>query len=101
MSHNFFNEYFNKRIKRLFRMCISYKGTSLKKKTDLTEMIVYGCMTGTLNKKDLQNISTKQKKQILNKNSITINSLPGHGNLGLKKKEIKPCVKEKTFIKVW
>ena len=101
MSHNFFNEYFNKRIKRLFRMCISYKGTSLKKKTDLTEMIVYGCMTGTLNKKDLQNISTKQKKQILNKNSIAINSLPGHGNLGLKKKEIKPCVKEKTFIKVW
>ena len=59
MSHNFFNEYFNKRIKRLFRMCISYKGTSLKKKTDLTEMIVYGCMTGTLNKKDLQDISIK------------------------------------------
>ena len=78
-----------------------YKGTSPKKKTDLIEMIVYGCMTGTLNKKDLEDISTKQAKQILNKNSITINSLPGHGNLGLKKKEIKPCVKEKTFIKVW
>ena len=30
-----------------------YKGTSLKKKTDLIEMIVYGCMTGTLNKKIL------------------------------------------------
>ena len=28
-----------------------YKGTSPIKKTDLTEMIVYGCMTGTLNKK--------------------------------------------------
>ena len=78
----------------------SYRGTSPKKKTDLIEMIVYGCMTGTLNKKDLEDISKKQTKQILNKNSITINSLPGHGNLGLKKKEIKPCVKEKTFIKV-
>ena len=77
-----------------------YKGTSPKKKTDLIEMIVYGCMTGTLNKKDLEDISIKQAKQILNKNSITINSLPGHGNMGLKKKEIKPCVKEKTFIKV-
>ena len=77
-----------------------YKGTSPKKKTDLIEMIVYGCMTGTLNKKDLEDISKKQAKQILNKNSITINSLPGHGNLGLKKKEIKPCVKEKTLIKV-
>ena len=63
-------------------------------------MIVYGCVTGTLNKKDLEDTSTKQAKQILNKNSITINSLPGHGNMVLKKKEIKPCVKEKTFIKV-
>ena len=77
-----------------------YKGTSPKKKTDLTEMIVYGCRNGTLNKKDLEDISTKQAEQILNKSSITINSLPGHGNMGLKKKEIKPCVKEKTFIKV-
>ena len=49
-------------------------------------MIVYECMTGTLNKKDLENISTKQAKQILNKNNITINSRPGHANIGLKKK---------------
>ena len=77
-----------------------YNGTSPKKKTDLIEMIVYGCMTGTLNKKDLEDISIKQAKQILNKNSITINSLPGHGNMGLKKKEIKSQIKEKTFIKV-
>ena len=27
-----------------------HKGTSPKKKTDLIEMTVYGCMTGTLNK---------------------------------------------------
>ena len=59
-----------------------YKGTSSKKKTDLIEMIVYECLTGTLNKKDLQDISIKQPKQILNKNSITINSLHGHGNTG-------------------
>ena len=39
----------------------------------------------------------KEAKQILNKNKIAINSLPGHGNMGLKKKEIK----EKTFIMVW
>ena len=62
-------------------------------------MIVYGCMTGTLNKKYLEDISIKQAKQILNKNNI-IDSLPGYGNMGLKKKEIKPFVKEKTFIKV-
>ena len=82
--------------------CVSiYNGASSKKKTDLIEMIVYGCMTGTLNKKYLEDISIKQAKQILNKNNITIDSMPGYGNMGLKKKEIKPCVKEKTFIKVW
>ena len=76
-----------------------YKGTSAKKKTDLIEMIVYGYMSETLNKKDLKD-KNKRRKQILNKNSITINSLPGHGNMGLKKKEIKSQIKEKTFIKV-
>ena len=78
--------------------CVSiYNGTSPKKKTDLMERIVYGCMTGTLNKKYLEDISIKQAKQILNKNNITIDLLPGYGNVGLKKKEIKPCVKEKIL----
>ena len=78
--------------------CVSIcNGTSPKKKTDLIEMIVYGCMTGTLNKKYLEDISIKQAKQILNKNNITIDLLPGYGNMGLKEKEIKPCVKEKLL----
>ena len=33
-----------------------YKGTSPKKKTGLIEMIVYWFMTGTLNKKDVEDI---------------------------------------------
>ena len=77
-----------------------YRDTSPKKKTDLTEMIVYGYMTGTLNKKDLKDISVKQENQILINNYITINSLPGHGNIGLKKKKFKPYVKEKIFLDV-
>ena len=72
----------SKGLKDYLECASIYKGTSSKKKTDLTEMIVYGCLTGTLNKKDLQDISIKQPKQILNKNSITINSLHGHGNTG-------------------
>ena len=63
-------------------------------------MIVNGCVTGTLNKKDIEDITIKEVKQILNKNSITIDSLPGHGNKGLKKKEVKSCDQEKTFIYV-
>ena len=72
----------SKGLKDYLECAYIYKGTSSKKKTDLIEMIVYGCLTGTLNKKDLQDISIKQPKQILNKNSITINSLHGHGNTG-------------------
>ena len=77
-----------------------YKGNSSKKKTDLIEMIVYGCITDKLNKEGIGDISTKQANQILNKSHITVKSLPGYGNAELKKKEIKPYVKEKPFIKV-
>ena len=45
MSHKFLNECFIKKIASV------YTGTSPKKKTDLIEMIVYGCKTRTLNKK--------------------------------------------------
>ena len=72
MSHKFLYECFIKRIASI------YNGTSPKKKTDLIEMIVYGCMTRTLNKKDLEGIKTKEAKQILNKNNIAIDSLPGY-----------------------
>ena len=42
MSNKHFNEYINSGIKRQFKM------NSSKKKTDLIEMIVYGCITGGL-----------------------------------------------------
>ena len=88
-------------LKDYLECASSYKGTSHKKRTDLIEMIVHECMSGTLNKKDLKYITIKEAKQILNKNNIAINSQPGHGNMELKKKEIKSWIKEKTFIKVW
>ena len=49
-----------------------YKETSPKKKTNLIELIIYGCITEKLNKKDLENISRKQANQILNKNNIKV-----------------------------
>ena len=87
-----------KELKDYLECASIYKRTSPKKETGLTEMIVYGCMTGTLNKKGIEDITIKEVKQILNKNSITIDSLPGHGNMGLKKKEIKSCDKEKKLL---
>ena len=44
-----------------------YKGSSLKKNTDLIEMIVYGCITDKLSKNIIENISIKQANQITSK----------------------------------
>ena len=63
-----------------------YKKTSPKKKSDLIEMIICGCITEKLNKKEIEDISIKQANQILNKSNITIKSLPGYGNAALRKK---------------
>ena len=69
-------------------------------KTDFIEMIIYGCIIEKLDKKEIEDISIKQANQILSYNNITAKLLPGHGNAGLRKKEIKPFVREKPFIKV-
>ena len=63
-----------------------YKGISSKKKTDLEEMIVYGCITDKINKMGLQDITKKEADQILNTNKINIKTLPGSGDMGLKRK---------------
>ena len=63
-------------------------------------MIIYGCITEKLHKKEIEEISIKQANQILNKANITVKSLPGYVNAELRKKEIKPFAKEKTFIDI-
>ena len=71
-----------------------------QKRKHLIEMIVYGCISDKLNKEGIEDISTKQANQILNKSNTTVKSLPWYGNAELKKKEIKPYAKEKPFIKI-
>ena len=63
-------------------------------------MIAYGCITNKLNKRKIEDISSKEAYQILNKNGIIVKSLPGYGNAELKKKDVKTSVTEKRFIKV-
>ena len=50
-------------------------------------------------KEGIEDISTKQANQILNKSDITVKSLPGYGNAELKKKEIKPSVKKNHLLR--
>ena len=49
-------------------------------------MIVYGCMNGKLKNKAVDEISVKKAYTILRENNITIKSLPGYDNMGLRKK---------------
>ena len=59
-------------------------------------MIVYGCMNGKLKNKVVDEISVKRAYTILRENNINIKSLPGYGNMGLRKKDIKPYVENKS-----
>ena len=62
-------------------------------------MIVYGCMNGKLKNKVVDEISVKMAFTILRENNINIKSLPGYGNIGLRKKDIKPYVENKSVSK--
>ena len=77
-----------------------HKGASSKKKTDLVEMIIYGHFIDKINKISVEDISNKEAKQILRQNKILVKSLPGYGNIGLKKKQIVTCANTECFIKI-
>ena len=77
-----------------------YKGISSKKKIDLVEMVVYRCVADKIIKMGLQDITKKEANQILNADKIKIKTVPGYGNLGLKRKEILACTNNKPSVKV-
>ena len=53
-------------------------------------------MNGKLKNKAVDEISVKKAYTILRENNITIKSLPGYDNMGLRKKDIKPYVENKS-----
>ena len=59
-------------------------------------MIVYGCMNGQLKNKIVEDISFNRAITVLREDKISIKSLPGYGNMGLRKKDIKPYVENKN-----
>ena len=63
-------------------------------------MIVYGCMNGKLKNKIVEDISFKRALTKLKEHNITIKSLPGNGNMGLRKKDIKAYVVNKSYEKL-
>ena len=86
---NHLNEISSQSLRSYLRLANIYDGNYNKKKSDLTEMIIYGCMNGKLKNVDISGISNNEVNTILKEKEISIKSLPGYGNLGLKKKDLK------------
>ena len=53
-------------------------------------MIIYSCTTNKLDSENIADITTKHANQFLKRNGIILRSLPGYGNPGLRKKDMKP-----------
>ena len=96
---NFLNEVSSRLLRAYLGLAEVYDDNANKKKSDLMEMIVYGCMNGKLKNKVVDEISVKKAFTILRENNITIKSLPGYCNMGLRKKDIKPYVENKSVSK--
>ena len=98
---NYLNEVSSQSQRRYLRLANTYDGTSNKKKSDLIEMIIYGCMNGKWKDTNFDDISNNKFNTIFKEKGISIKSLRGYGNLGLKKKDLKPDVEnDKCSIKL-
>ena len=93
---NFLNEVSSRALRRYLGFAEVYDGNANKRKSDLIEMIVYGCMNGKLKDKKVDDISFNRACTILREHNISIKALPGYGNMGLRKKDIKPYVENKS-----
>ena len=62
-------------------------------------MIVCGCITNTLDKNKIEDISIKEANKIIYENTIRLKSLLGYGNAELKKKDM-PFENHKLSIRV-
>ena len=81
---SFLYEFSSQSLRSYLRLANIYDGNSNKKKSDLIEMIIYGCMNGKLKNTQIDDISLKKSYSILKEKNINIKSLIGYGNLGLK-----------------
>ena len=98
---NYLNEVSSQSQRTYLRLANIYDGTSNEKKSDLIEMIIYGCMNGKLKDTNFDDISNNKFNTIFKEKGISIKSLRGYGNLGLKKKDLKPYVEnDKCSIKL-
>ena len=63
-------------------------------------LLVYWHIKDKISKLHAEDISKTEAKQILKQNNIIVKSLPGHGNMGLKRKEIMAYGNKECSIKI-
>ena len=85
---NFLNELSSKSLRYHLKLASIYDGSSNKKKSDLIEMVIYGCINGKLKNKIFDDIFINKAHSMLNKNEMLIKLLPGYGNISKRKKDI-------------
>ena len=69
---NHLNEVSSQSLRSYLRLANIYDGNSNKKKIDLIELIIYGCMNGKLKNMDTNNISNNKVNSILKEKGISI-----------------------------
>ena len=97
---NFLNRVSSSSLCAYLGLAEVYDGKANKKKSDLIEMIVYGCMKGRLKNKVVEEISVKKAYIILIENNTNIKSSPGYGNIRLTIKDIRPYGENKSNEKL-
>ena len=83
---NFLNEVSTKSLRSYLKLANIYDGNSNEKRSDLIEMVIYGCINGKLNNKNTDDITINKANNILKENDITIKLLPGYGDINKRKK---------------
>ena len=82
---NILNELSSKLLRSYLKLANIYDGNSNKIKSDLIEMIIYGCINGKLKNTVFDDISIDElldkKQNGLKENTISIKLLPGYGNI--------------------
>ena len=62
---NFLMNVSNSALRKYLKLANIYKGESTKKKTELIKMIIYGCITNSINKYEIKEISEDEAQKIL------------------------------------
>ena len=62
---NFLMNVSNSALRKYLKLANIYKGASTKKKTELIKMIIYGCITNSINKYEIKEISEDEAQKIL------------------------------------